>query len=1080
PGAVPSEIYVTVRPVDLRETGLAERNKLAVIGPVLEIKPSMTFPEGSRPRVRMRLTRASLGATPVSAVQLYKPDGDALAPLSNPLYAFFAGGVSVCAENPIGECAAIWDEVMISGETSSFSHFVALDGRVLDQRPLSISVDPAESENPDRAVAVHGRTVAEADIWYDDDPLFDEAEDATPPSLLALRDAADAGDGFTAALTLPARGPGRLIAVPRIANGKTASKDVRWYEALKVRALGPELAVVNGYRQPVQLACEINQPGELRLAVAMAGGEEEYSWEVTPSSRGINVVELAPQYGDRLQEGTGTSRWRFQGLHGAEYQVAGPRFLVDRTPPALLNTQTLSASEAGDGIRLAAALESRDRTALERIHLLARLGETILFDGEIPAARTVEKSFLMDGTQLAACRGCMASLRWTVTDIAGNQSRQDWASRPLASRGTLVFRVKGSLISAPVSNFPLPVRLGKGGAPFDFAGMRDDGSELRALLPNGQPIHLEVETFRPAAGEAIVWVTLPELKPGKDAYFTLTLGHSETYGFRSAPVDWDAAAIWHLDLESPAYDATGSGFALNPKGWRSAPGALGEARTGDGFREAMMTMAPVGDLASGDITFGAWYRDAALGTREHPDAFFLAQAEGDPARRASFREADGRLILERGNSTVSVAAAGLHDGGWHHVAFTYAPSQSHRVRFYLDGRLLSSSSWPDASGLLDAETSLLLGNRADVGEAGSETILDEIRLAWVERSTEWIRLEHATQKPGAALVEPMDALPPDSPQPTSAYTVSMRETAGANNASQPQLQVRNNSLTPLSGFTLRLWLSRQEQFSQMIEAEAYWFNPSGVRISIAAHPQNPNLVSVDLAYPEDYVLPAGTSTDIEGAKFGIHFAGHYPGIWDRSNDWSWQGIDADWRETPFVALLDGTGAVLAGQEPTPNAAPLPPVESTEAIFGFEALSDWTVNGSAASLSPIEKTEGEAGLKLAGSGYITVKSRDFNTALLDPAAKRVSVDVKLPQAPVNPWWKGSVTLYIDCPSGDQWSNYQGQIELSDKPDGVFSSLVFPLTPQVQALLSQGKRDFSLRIVVNSSSPSVVLDRIQARP
>lgn len=290
----------------------------------------------------------------------------------------------------------------------------------------------------------------------------------------------------------------------------------------------------------------------------------------------------------------------------------------------------------------------------------------------------------------------------------------------------------------------------------------------------------------------------------------------------------------------------------------------------------------------------------------------------------------------------------------------------------------------------------------------------------------------------------------------------------------------DNSLSPLSGFTVRLWLSRQEQYSQDIIADAYYFNPQGVRLSVHVHPQNANIVYVDITYPDSFVLAAGTATDIDGAKLGLHFAGYYPGVWDRSNDWSWQGIDTAWRETPYATLYDRNGSLISGREPNAGSAPVPPIESTKALFGFENRSDWLVTGSAAVSTTNTKTEGTAALMLSGSGYITVQSRDFTSTLLDKASTNATVDIYLPANPVNPYWKGSVDLYADCPSGGVSSAYLGQVALTALPNGAFSTIQFTLSSQVKSLLGTSHRDLSFKFAVNSPSAGVVLDRFQVKP
>jgi hypothetical protein len=237
---------------------------------------------------------------------------------------------------------------------------------------------------------------------------------------------------------------------------------------------------------------------------------------------------------------------------------------------------------------------------------------------------------------------------------------------------------------------------------------------------------------------------------------------------------------------------------------------------------------------------------------------------------------------------------------------------------------------------------------------------------------------------------------------------------------------------------------------------------------------------VELAYPEGFTLQPGESTSLDGAQLGLHFSGYYPGEWDRSNDWSWQGIDGEWRTTPWVTLYDRNGALLYGREPSPLSVPLPPAENTTNVFGFEALGEWTVSGSAVSLVSQPRTEGAGAYKLEGAGYITVQSRDLGTHLLPAASQTASVDLYLPPVPVDPNWLGAVQLFVDCPSAGVYSAYQGQVELTGRTNGAFSTLEFTLSPQVRDLLTTSRRDLSFKLTVNTPTPGLVLDGFRVAP
>ncbi len=122
----------------------------------------------------------------------------------------------------------------------------------------------------------------------------------------------------------------------------------------------------------------------------------------------------------------------------------------------------------------------------------------------------------------------------------------------------------------------------------------------------------------------------------------------------------------------------------------------------------------------------------------------------------------------------------------------------------------------------------------------------------------------------------------------------------------------------------------------------------------------------------------------------------------------------------------------------------------------------------------------AALKLSGSGYITVKSRDFSSTLLDKASSTATVGVFLPAIPVNPYYKGTVELYADCPSSNLNSVYLGQVRPTRLPNNAYRTVCFAHPSSAKALSATSHRDLSFKLAVNSPTSGVVLDRLVILP
>jgi hypothetical protein len=146
------------------------------------------------------------------------------------------------------------------------------------------------------------------------------------------------------------------------------------------------------------------------------------------------------------------------------------------------------------------------------------------------------------------------------------------------------------------------------------------------------------------------------------------------------------------------------------------------------------------------------------------------------------------------------------------------------------------------------------------------------------------------------------------------------------------------------------------------------------------------------------------------------------------------------------------------------------------ILGFEAASDWTVTAGTKVQSTV-RSAGAYSLGISGIGYSELQSPALSS--LGPLAAAVNLDVRLPAAQPNPYWFGSVQMYVDCPSRGVYSASLGQVDLTGRPLGVFNHLSFQLPSTVRAQLSGATfTDLRVRIVLNvpQSSHQYQLDQL----
>lgn len=78
---------------------------------------------------------------------------------------------------------------------------------------------------------------------------------------------------------------------------------------------------------------------------------------------------------------------------------------------------------------------------------------------------------------------------------------------------TLDTSASGASITDPIGSSPLLVRLHVGN--FRFGAAKEDGGDLRFIGPDDKtPLKHHVEKYDSLLGEALIWVGVPDIKPG--------------------------------------------------------------------------------------------------------------------------------------------------------------------------------------------------------------------------------------------------------------------------------------------------------------------------------------------------------------------------------------------------------------------------------------------------------------------------------------------------------------------------------------------------------------------------------------
>ncbi len=294
--------------------------------------------------------------------------------------------------------------------------------------------------------------------------------------------------------------------------------------------------------------------------------------------------------------------------------------------------------------------------------------------------------------------------------------------------------------TAVVKEFPVVLRLH--GDTFPFASAQADGADLRVTDASGRSLALEIESWDKAAGEAVVWVRVPEIRGAKRQELKLHWGNPQAKavsdGSKVFSRDNGYLSVWHMGQE--VKDAVGT-LPSKVVGTKPIEGLIGGARSFAGkegvFSGDKITGYPT-DASS--HTTSAWIKP----TRSNSTIIAWGNEAGGRGSKVRFQlRAPQHLHVDSNFSDVD-GPSNLTPDEWHYVTHTYDKNDG---RLYLDGKLDGKAS-PTLN--IKSPARLWIGGWYDV--YSYEGDMDEVRVSSVARSPEWIKLEYANQAPNQCLV----------------------------------------------------------------------------------------------------------------------------------------------------------------------------------------------------------------------------------------------------------------------------------------------------------------------------------------
>jgi hypothetical protein len=382
---------------------------------------------------------------------------------------------------------------------------------------------------------------------------------------------------------------------------------------------------------------------------------------------------------------------------------------------------------------------------------LAGVSATVVLDsvpaGTIPEVRYAVKNGAMQQT-----------VRFNIQVFSGDTARifhPYWRySRPLYFNTTS----SGADVGAAVNDFPALVRLTKD--VFDFSGAQAAGGDIRFTKQDGTEISYELERWDAMGGAAEIWVRIDTIF-GNDGAQNIVMywGNPSASGASGGAAVFDTAigfqGAWHMadagtDL---AHDATINGFNASPSGMTASsavPGMIGLAREFDG----KTSFFDVSGSASGALNFGengpftlsAWVFADSL-----DNSFHEIISKGDLAYGMQLHNINKWEITDfldaSGWQSIRVPAVAR---AWKYIVGVRDGAKEY---LYVDGALASDSiALRDSTGR-SAAFDVCIGRQADAATRYWSGAIDEVNMANVARSAEWIKLSYMNQKAVNQLVE---------------------------------------------------------------------------------------------------------------------------------------------------------------------------------------------------------------------------------------------------------------------------------------------------------------------------------------
>lgn len=257
----------------------------------------------------------------------------------------------------------------------------------------------------------------------------------------------------------------------------------------------------------------------------------------------------------------------------------------------------------------------------------------------------------------------------------------------LRKKITIDTGASGAGVSDAIGTAPILVRLHVGN--FRFGAAKEDGGDLRFIAADDKtPLKHHVEKYDSLLGEALLWVSIADMKPGTKNEIWLYYGNQKAPAAVDAKgtYDPDTLLVYHFaDRGTPAQDISAwanSAQTVVP----AADGAIiGQGARLDGQTALTLPGSPSLVVAEGgELTWSIWLKMTAA----QPRAVLFSRSEGQSGLIIGLDNGVPFAEVTNGGSTQrSGEGAPITPGTWRHLALV---AKSGQVTLYVDGNPFST------------------------------------------------------------------------------------------------------------------------------------------------------------------------------------------------------------------------------------------------------------------------------------------------------------------------------------------------------------------------------------------------------